>query len=229
MIEILRKADDIPPDELEQAKIDFELKRLEFVELEEKLERAKLVAPFDGTIVSVIVRQGRSSGKPIRPVMVIADLTNSPLQLSSATATREGRRRYGCHRRYQCPWPIRGQGRSVCRLRRTITTITIPLNPWNPGGNQDRESIDDYMIVDFEDFPERAARSTPLSVQVIIAPPENVAVIPPAALRTSVRPLLCASRRGRRHEARSRCGDRVTIGNAGRNYQRIGTRTESSG
>ncbi len=61
MIEILRKADEIPPEELEQAKVDFELKRLELVELEEKLERAKMVAPFHGTIVSIMYDRGRSS------------------------------------------------------------------------------------------------------------------------------------------------------------------------
>ncbi|HZG76636.1 MAG TPA: biotin/lipoyl-binding protein, partial [Paenibacillus sp.] len=52
MIEILRKADEYEPEELEQLKVDFELKRTTLVELEETIANAKLTAPFDGSIVS---------------------------------------------------------------------------------------------------------------------------------------------------------------------------------
>lgn len=58
MIEMLRKADEMSAEQLEQAKIDFELKREELIELEKTIAGAKLTAPFSGTIVSVYLKKG---------------------------------------------------------------------------------------------------------------------------------------------------------------------------
>lgn len=184
MIEILRKADEIPPDELEQAKIDFELKRLELVELEEELERAKLVAPFDGTIVSIMYDKG-DQVQSYQTVMVISDLSQLAV---AAELSDSDKAKVAVGMDAIVDINAHGQFKGkVARLpieKNNNNNNYDPWNPWNPGGNQDRESIDDYMIVEIEDFPENAARGTPLSVQVIIDRRENVTVIPPAALRT---------------------------------------------
>lgn len=46
MIETLRKADEMSPEQIEQAKIDFELKREELTKLETQVSKAKLLAPL---------------------------------------------------------------------------------------------------------------------------------------------------------------------------------------
>jgi membrane fusion protein, macrolide-specific efflux system len=56
MIELLRQSNDKTAEQMEQAKIDFELKREELVKLEESIGKAKLKAPFDGIAVSVYIK-----------------------------------------------------------------------------------------------------------------------------------------------------------------------------
>jgi len=182
MIEILRQADEIPPDQLEQAKIDFETKRLELVELEEQIERAKLVAPFSGTIVSVLYNKG-DQVQAYQPVMVISDLNQLAVaaELSSSDKAKVA---VGM----EAIVDINANGQFKGKVARLpVEKQEQSYNPWDPWrgeGKSDRETIDDYMVVELEEFPEGAARGTPLSVQVITERRENVVVIPPSALRT---------------------------------------------
>jgi len=182
MIELLRKADEIPPDELEQEKINFELERLKLVELEEQLDRAKLVAPFDGTIVSIANNRG-DQVQAYQTVMTISDLTQltvtADISDSDVAKIAVG---------MDAVIDINAHGQFTGKVSRLpvekAETPRNPWDPWNPGGNQDKESIDDYVVVELEEFPEGAARGTPLGMQIITERRENVVVIPLAALRT---------------------------------------------
>jgi len=183
MIEILRQADEIPPDQLEQAKIDFETKRLELVELEEQIERAKLVAPFSGTVVSILYNKG-DQVQAYQPVMVISDLNQLAVaaELSSSDKAKVA---VGM----EAIVDIRPSGQFIGK----VVSLPVekqeqsynPWDPWNPGrGNTNTDSIDKYMVVEIDGFPEGATRGTPLSVQVVTERRENVVIIPPSALRT---------------------------------------------
>lgn len=182
MIEILRQADEIPPDQLEQAKIDFELKRLELVELEEELQQAKLVAPFNGTIVAVMNKKG-DQVQAYDTIMVISDLSQLVV---AAEISDSDKAKIAAG--MDAVVDINAHGQFTGKVSR------LPIekeknnnnNPWDPwgGNNQDEDSIDDYMLVEIDGFPENAQRGTPLSVQVIMDRRDNVVVIPPSALRT---------------------------------------------
>lgn len=183
MIELLRKKDEIPPDELEQEKINFELERLKLVELEEEIERARLVAPFDGTIVSIQYNRG-DQVQAYQTVMVISDLTKltvtADISDSDLAKIAVG---------MDAIVDINAHGQFTGKVARLpVEKAEQPRNPWDPwygGGNQpQRETIDDYVVIEIDGFPEGAARGTPLGTQIIAQRRENVVVIPPSALRT---------------------------------------------
>lgn len=184
MIEVLRNADDYTPEELEDEKVEFETQRLELVELEEKLEQAKITAPFSGTIVSVLYDRGDQVAE-YEPVMVIADLSQLVVAAEISDSDIE-KIAVGM----EAIVDINAHGQFVGTVERLPVEKANNNNnnyydPWNPRSNQPKtESIDDFMLVHLDDFPEGAARRTPLSVQVITQRKENVVVIPPAALRT---------------------------------------------
>jgi len=180
MIELLRKAQEIPPDELEQEKINFELERLKLVELEEQLERAKLVAPFDGTIVSIHYNRG-DQVQAYQKVMVISDLTKLTVaaDISSSDVAKIA---VGMDAIVDINAHGQFKGKVV---RLPVEKQNSSYNPWDPwGNNRKTETIDDYVVIEIENFPEGAARGTPLSAQIITERRDNVVVIPPSALRT---------------------------------------------
>lgn len=183
MIEVLRNADDYTPEELEDEKVEFETQRLELVELEEKLAQAKITAPFSGTIVSVLYDRGDQVAA-YEPVIVIADLSQLVVAAEISDSDKD-KIAVGM----EAIVDINAHGQFVGTVERLPVEKANDNNntydPWNPRRNQPKtESIDDFMLVHLEDFPENAARRTPLSVQVIIERKEDVVVIPPAALRT---------------------------------------------
>ena len=183
MIEILRQADEIPPDQLEQAKIDFETKRLELVELEEQIERAKLVAPFDGTIVSILYSKG-DQVQAYQAVMVISDLNQLAVAADLSSSSDKSKVAVGM----DAIVSINNHGEFKGKVARLpVEKQNQNYNPWDPWGgrNNNRETIDNYMVVELDEpLPPGATRGTPRSVQVITDRRENVVVIPPSALRT---------------------------------------------
>lgn len=180
----LRRANEMTSEELEQAKIDFELARNDIVELEEKIAQSQLRAPFAGTIVSVSMNRGDTS-KAYESVAVLADLTkltvaakfndNDLQQIALGMDAEVDINTAGVHT---------GQ----------VERLPVEDNDNNSGGggyypfppyqNNQQESIDDYLIVELPEIPEGVTRGTPLSVSIIVRVKEDVVVIPPSALRS---------------------------------------------
>lgn len=185
MIEILRKANEYSPEELEQYKIEFELKRTSLTELREVIADAQLTAPYDGTIVSVNVERG-ATVEAYDTVAVIADLSQLVVTADfSADALRE------IAVGMETTVDISSAGTHKGKVERLPTkTDEDPNNgggfPGYPGGGQEPEqdSVDNYLLVELDAFPEGVTRGTPLSVTVITNRKENVTVIPPATLRS---------------------------------------------
>lgn len=172
MIEVLRKQDEYEPEELEQLKVDFELKRTTLVELEETIASAKLYAPFAGTIVSVKAKSGDMI-EAYKPVAVISDLSKLAI---AAKPSRENLSKIAVG--MDAVVSLGTAGQHPGKVQR------LPEEQQSGGGNNEEDSIENYMIVELEKWPEGATRGMPLNVTVITNRIENAIVIPPAALRS---------------------------------------------
>jgi macrolide-specific efflux system membrane fusion protein len=182
MIEIMRKNDGSKSvEDLEQAKIQFELKKEELAKLDQSIVKAKLTAPFDGTIVSVAVKKGDNI-QAYDDIAVIADL-NELTVAAELTADDLKKAAVGM----EVVVDINSAGQHKGKVKQ------LPLPKKDSGGqgqqpgqgqNKVKDTIDNYLIVELEPFPKGLNRGTPLSISVITQRKENAVVIPAAALRT---------------------------------------------
>jgi macrolide-specific efflux system membrane fusion protein len=178
MIDILRKADEYEPEELEQLKVDFELKRTTLVELEETIANAKLTAPFDGSVVTLKVKAGDTVAA-YDTIAVLADLSELAV---AADFTRDDLNDIAVG--MDAVVSISAAGEHKGKVER-LPTAEEEDNNGNPNPNQPQEdSVDKYLLVELEAWPEGVTRGTPLSVTVITDRIEQAVVIPPAALRS---------------------------------------------
>ena len=184
MIEKLRQAGQMTPEELERMKIDFELSREEMNKLKETIDRAKLTAPFSGTIISVYVKKG-DTVSAYDTVAVIADLSQLTV---AASINNEDLKKVAVGMEVE----VDINGYRGGPLKGTVQQLPNPKNSGKqgrnnfPGGNQNqqKDSIDNYLIVKLDPFPEGLNRGTPLGISVIVQRKENAVVIPTAALRS---------------------------------------------
>ncbi len=181
MIEMLRKADEMTPEQIEQEKINFELKREELNKLEASIANAKLTAPFSGTIVSVFAKKG-DTVESDQSVAVIADLKQLAVA-ASISADDAKKVAIGM----EAVVDINSAGQHKGKVRQ------LPNPKTNDNGNgggfpdgqgREQDSIDNYLVVELDAFPEGMNRGTPLSVTIITQRKENAVVIPLAALRS---------------------------------------------
>lgn len=179
MIEILRKNDgSASAEEIEQAKIQFELKREELVKLEQAIAKAKLTAPFSGTIVSVPVKKGDSI-QSYAEIAVLADLTALTV---AAELTADDLKKTAIGMEVIVDINAAGQHKGK------VSQLPVPKaqnnQGQNPGQGRPQDSIENYLLVELDEFPQGLGRGTPLSISIISQRKENVVVIPNAALRT---------------------------------------------
>ncbi|MBD0379222.1 efflux RND transporter periplasmic adaptor subunit [Paenibacillus sedimenti] len=184
MIETLRKADEMTPEQVEQAKIDFELKREELSKLDTQVSKAKLLAPFSGTIVSVTAKKG-DTVKSNESVATIADLTQLTV---AASITADDAKKVAIGMEVQVD--INSAGQHKGKVKQLPNPQTNNNNgggggffPGDGSGGQ-QDSIDNYLVVQLDEFPQGLNRGTPLSVTIITQRKENATVIPLAALRS---------------------------------------------
>jgi macrolide-specific efflux system membrane fusion protein len=183
MIETLRKADEMSAEQLEQAKIDFELKREDLNKLEETVAKAKLTAPFSGTIVSVYMKKG-DTVKAYDAVAVIADLNQLTV---AATISQDDLKKVAVG--MEAVVDINGAGQHKGKVKQLPNPKTDSASGGDggfyPGGEQQKpDSIDNYLLVELNEFPQNLNRGTPLSVSIITQRKENAITIPLAALRS---------------------------------------------
>ncbi|MNH98237.1 Macrolide export protein MacA [compost metagenome] len=181
MIEKLRSADDASPEQVEQDKIEFELKREELNKLESQISKAKLTAPFTGTIVSVTAKKGDTI-QTDKSVAIIADLTQLTV---AATISADDAKKIAIG--MEALVDINSAGQHKGKVKQLPVPKADNNNGnggYNPGNNQDQDSIENYLVVALDAFPPNLNRGTPLSVTVIYHKKENAITIPLAALRT---------------------------------------------
>lgn len=191
MIQIMRKSEQMrSAEELEQAKIDFQLKREELNKLAESIRRAKLTAPFSGTLVAMYLQKGQEA-KAYETAAIVADLSQLTV---AAEISAEDLKKVTVGMDAVVDINAAGQHKGKVKQLPNANRDTgngsgggrgyDPYNPNSPGGNVKKDSIDNYMLVELDPFPPGLQRGTPLSVFVITARKENALVIPAAALRS---------------------------------------------
>ncbi|HEY0827620.1 MAG TPA: efflux RND transporter periplasmic adaptor subunit [Bacilli bacterium] len=178
MIEILRKSDEMNADELEQAKIDFELKRTEIVTLQETINKAHLKASFSGTVVSVNIQKG-DSVTAYKPVAIVADLSQLT---AAATISADDLKKVAVG--MEVLVDINAAGKFKGKVKQ-LPAANNEENPdaYNPNPEA-KDTIDKYLVVELDEFPSDMNRGTPLSVTIITGRKENAVVIPLSTLRS---------------------------------------------
>ncbi|NOV03375.1 efflux RND transporter periplasmic adaptor subunit [Paenibacillus planticolens] len=182
MIETLRKADEMTPEQIEQAKIDFELKREELTKLETQVSKAKLLAPFSGTIVTVTAKKG-DTVKSDESVATLADLNELTV---AASISADDAKKVAVGMEVQVDINSAGQHKGKVKQLPNPQAAGNNNNGGYPWGGQDakQESIDQYLVVQLDEFPKGLNRGTPLSVTIVTQRKENATTIPLAALRS---------------------------------------------
>ncbi|UKS30240.1 efflux RND transporter periplasmic adaptor subunit [Paenibacillus sp. HWE-109] len=181
MIETMRKADEMTPEQVEQAKIDFELKREELTKLETQVSKAKLVAPFSGTIVTVVSKKG-DTVKSGESVATLADLNE--LTVAASISADDAKK-------VAIGMEVQVDINSAGTHKGKVKQLPLPQAGNNNGGGfpgdgqgGGQDSIDKYLVVQLDEFPKGLNRGTPLSVSIITQRKENATTIPLAALRS---------------------------------------------
>ncbi|WP_082593042.1 efflux RND transporter periplasmic adaptor subunit [Paenibacillus sp. Soil766] len=182
MIETLRKADEMSPEQIEQAKIDFELKREELTKLESQVGKAKLLAPFSGTIVTVTAKKG-DTVKSGESVATLADLKELTV---AASISADDAKKVAVGMEVQVDINSAGQHKGKVKLLPNPQAGNNNNSGGFPGQGQqgEQDTIDNYLVVQLNEFPKGLNRGTPLSVTIITQRKENATTIPLAALRS---------------------------------------------
>jgi macrolide-specific efflux system membrane fusion protein len=185
MIENLRKSDEMTPEQIEKMKIDFELKRQDLVDLQNKLAKAKLTAPFAGTVVAVYMKKGDQM-KAYDTVATVADLSQLTV---AASISGDDLKKIAVGMEAQVD--INGAGTQKGKVKQLPNPKAQNSGQGSgnggfyPGGDTvQRDTIDNYVLIDLDKFPDGLSRGTPLSVSIITSRKENAVTIPIAALRS---------------------------------------------
>jgi len=188
MIELLRDPGDKSAEQVEQSKIDFELKREELVKLEETIAKSKIIAPFAGEVVAVYQKKGDMS-KAYEGVATVADMSQLTV---AATISQEDLKKVAVGMEVEVDINAAGQHKGKVKQLPNPNKPNPNQNPgggfyYNPDGSgqaKQQETIDQFLQVELEKLPEKAARGTPLSVAVVVQKKEKALVIPLTALRS---------------------------------------------
>ncbi|REE78734.1 macrolide-specific efflux system membrane fusion protein [Paenibacillus taihuensis] len=153
---------------LRKQKLDYELLESELADLKKDLTGLKLVAPYDGTIVSLTAEKG-DLARSYEKVGQIADMNAlvvavqfSSSDLASIAAGME------------TTVSINTGGEITGKVRR------MPIST----DQSDEDSLDSYVLIDVPKLPGGVSHGTPLSAAVVVERRENVLTIPVSALRT---------------------------------------------
>jgi membrane fusion protein, macrolide-specific efflux system len=171
------------PEQMEKAKLDFEIKRQTIAANQETIAKARLVAPFSGTLAGVYVQKG-DAVKAYDAVAIVADLSKLTAALS---LTPDDLKKVAVGMEVRVD--LNGAGQltgKVAQLPDPKVSGSGDPNNGNGGNGKGpiKESLSNYLLVNLEKMPENTIRGNYLSGAIIINRKTNVIVIPPSTLRT---------------------------------------------
>ena len=179
MIDQLRRADELDPNQLEQAKLDFEMKRTEVLDMAESLKNAKIIAPFDGEIVTVSGKEGDFI-TAYSPIFTISDLSQLTVAVRFDSEDLKS---------VAVGMKAKVDINSFGSFEGNVMRLPAPNADGNMGsydsyGNPLPEKPEQFTIIKLDKkMSKDISRETPLGASVVIERKENAIVIPPAALR----------------------------------------------
>lgn len=179
MKETLRTKEEIGEIEFEKASIVFEEQRQELVDLQQKIADGALKAPFSGTIISLSAEKG-AVVKAYESLGTISDTSSLVVAVSFSKEELEK--------------ISVGMKAEVDINAVGVVTGKVKVMPVNTGSNNDnnngggnnanKESLDKYLIIELDKWPDDVERGRPLSAKIVTQRKENVVLIPISALRS---------------------------------------------
>jgi multidrug efflux pump subunit AcrA (membrane-fusion protein) len=149
--------------------LDVEQRRLDLETVQQKVDRARLIAPFDGQILSLSLTPG-SQAAAFRPVLTLADPTELEI---AARPTPEDLSVLGVGQAASVQLLSQGSGRFPGHIR------LLPLS--SEAGDQEGDQVA-YITLDDPDVPLTLGEAATIVIEVERR--EDALWIPPAALRT---------------------------------------------
>ncbi|MFC5467198.1 efflux RND transporter periplasmic adaptor subunit [Cohnella suwonensis] len=180
MKQTLRNKDEMDPIEFEQAMLSFEESKQALADMQEDIDKAVLVAPFSGKVVSLPVQEGAQ----IKAYDTICIVANPSSLVVAASISKDDLAKVALG------MEVRVDINSAGQVKGKVKQLPIPSadgqngNGGNGGQGNKPESINDFTLIEVADMPKTVVRGTPLSVSVIVNRKENATTIPLAALRT---------------------------------------------
>lgn len=181
MKETLRTKDEMSEIDFEKASIVFEEQRQELVDLEQKIADGTLRAPFAGTIVSMSAQKGGTI-KAYESLGIISDTSSLVVAASFA---KEDLEKISVGMKAKVDINAAGTFDGKVKVMPVATTSSDNGNGGNMGGTPpEKDSIDKYVIVSLDKWPQDVERGRQLSVTIVTQRKENAVLIPISALRS---------------------------------------------
>lgn len=181
MKETLRTKDEMSEIDFEKASIVFEEQRQELVDLEQKIADGTLRAPFAGTIVSMSAQKGGTI-KAYESLGIISDTSSLVVAASFA---KEDLEKISVGMKAKVDINAAGTFDGKVKVMPVATTSSDNGNGGGIGGTPpEKDSIDKYLIVSLDKWPQDVERGRQLSVSIVTQRKENAVLIPISALRS---------------------------------------------
>ncbi|EOS57925.1 efflux RND transporter periplasmic adaptor subunit [Paenibacillus barengoltzii] len=180
MKELLRTKDEKDPIEFEEASIVFEEQRQELEDLEKTIADGTLRAPFSGTIISVSVQKGAA----IKAYDTVAVLSDTSSLVVAAQFAKEDLEKIAVGMKAKVDINAMGVFDGKVKVMPVDSGSSDDNNGGGGGKPPEKDTIDKYLIVELDKWPEGLERGRPLSVSIVTERKENAVLIPISALRT---------------------------------------------
>ncbi|WP_019636200.1 efflux RND transporter periplasmic adaptor subunit [Paenibacillus fonticola] len=182
MKETLRTKDEKEEFEFEEATIVFEEARQELIDLEQQIADGTLRAPFAGTIISLKAEKGGT----IKAYESLGVISDTSALVVGATFSKDDLEKLAVGMKATVDINTFGTFNGKVKVMPSATDSSGDNGGNNGmGGNApEKDSIDKYLIVELEKWPEELGRGTMLSVSIVTQRIEDAVVIPISTLRT---------------------------------------------
>lgn len=179
MKETLRTKEEIGEIEFEKAAIVFEEQRQDLVDLQQKIADGTLKAPFSGTIISLSAEKGAV----VKAYESLGTISDTSSLVVAASFSKEDLEKISVGMKATVDINAIGEVNGKVKVMPVNTGNSNDNN--NGGGNTaNKDSIDKYLIIELDKWPDNVERGRPLSASIVTQRKEDVVLIPISTLRS---------------------------------------------
>jgi macrolide-specific efflux system membrane fusion protein len=186
-IKALRGDSEIPSEQLEQLKEKFQLDRDEITKLEDEIAKAKLVAPFTGTIRDVYVQVGGT----VQDFQKVLRLSDDAQLIIAADFTENARENINRDAKAAIQFRLGSDDEQKTEIVGFVERLPIKANEQSEqsydaygGGQTEVDPLASKTIIRVPNMPKTARYQDKVDVSIIIARAVDAVVIPSRAVRT---------------------------------------------